>query len=431
MKWRDQYTTVQQIQAQRIAQQRRVRRFALGTVARCLRCKAHFQPHAHTRNVPRQVAVGNQGHEAGFKAPRETFHVSVSIGRHYFGQVRAQRRQGQRVRRKRGAHAGVTRRLGGLNALDALPHRVGEAIHRAGKPTSHGLARDEEIRLQTVAARVPAQSTAQRMRLVDGEQRTVPARQFPQGLVEARRGQHHAAVGHHRFGQYAGIFAGGQGRFQRGEVVEGDASTVQSKICCLAHEPGTIGHLAVCFETHHRVLDLPVVAVVEHQHAFAPGDGTGPTKYATVGVAGRHGDLPPRQAEAGSKQRAHFRGDCTGQHGSQPLGHLRLQGSHHRWRRMTEHGAGVAEAEVDIRIPVHVGERGAGSTGHMQGFGRAPVLHPVQRHAAQPVVTGLFRQRQTARMQFAKTLTLGAEELLQGGHRQTGGEPGLPGQPGQ
>ena len=189
--------------------------------------------------------------------------------------------------------------------------------------------------------------------------------------------------------------------------------------------------MAICFETHHRVFHLPVVAVVEYQHALAPGNGTRPTKHAAVGIARRHGDLPPRQAEARREQRAHFRGGRTGQHGSQTLGDLCLQGSHDGWRRVAEHGAGIAEAEVGIGMPVHVGERSPGSARHVQRFGCAPVLHPVQWHTAQPVFARLFRQRQTARMQFAETLALSAEQLLQGGHRQTGGEPGLPGQPGR
>ena len=55
-----------------------------------------------------------------------------------------------------------------------------------------------------------------------------------------------------------------------------------------------------------------------------PGEGAGPAQHAAVRIAGRHGHLPPRQAETRRQQGAHF-GRCRArQHGGQPLGHLRL-----------------------------------------------------------------------------------------------------------
>ena len=41
-------------------------------------------------------------------------------------------------------------------------------------------------------------------------------------VVEALVGQHHADIGHDRFGQNAGHIAGGQGRFKGRNIVELD-----------------------------------------------------------------------------------------------------------------------------------------------------------------------------------------------------------------
>ncbi len=44
---------------------------------------------------------------------------------------------------------------------------------------------------------------------------------------------------------------------------------------------------------------------------------------------------------------------------------------------MTEHGASVAKGEINVFVPVHVGEVGSPSFGDVDGMRARPLLHPM------------------------------------------------------
>src|SRR5690349_316379 len=59
---------------------------------------------------------------------------------------------------------------------------------------------------------------------------------------------------------------------------------------------------------------------------------------------------------------------------------------------MTEHRAGIAEAEIDVGIAIDVLEFDAARLAHEQRVRSAPVAHPVHGHAVQPVLRADLRK---------------------------------------
>ena len=63
-----------------------------------------------------------------------------------------------------------------------------------------------------------------------------------------------------------------------------------------------------------------------------------------------------------------------------------------RGRRVAEHRAGVAETEIDVGVAVDVFELDAARLADEQRMRRAPVAHPVHRHAVQPMCRARLRE---------------------------------------
>ena len=78
--------------------------------------------------------------------------------------------------------------------------------------------------------------------------------------------------------------------------------------------------------------------------------------------------------------------------------------------RMTEHGAGIAETEIDIAVSVGVRERDAAGFSDEERVGRTPIDHPVHRHAVEPMFRGPFRQGVRHRRSFGKAHALAGKQ---------------------
>jgi hypothetical protein len=76
------------------------------------------------------------------------------------------------------------------------------------------------------------------------------------------------------------------------------------------------------------------------------------------------------------------------------------------------HGAGVAEAEVDVLMPIDVAEARALGLGGEHREAAGPADHPVHRHAAEQVAARLLGQLERARVLGAEALELAGRQLV-------------------
>ena len=155
-----------------------------------------------------------------------------------------------------------------------------------------------------------------------------------------------------------------------------------------------------------------VIAAVENHDLLAPGRRARPAQHEAVGVARGHRELPVRQPETAREFFADPRGVFARQHGRQTALRLRGERSCDGRRRMAEHRAGVAEAEVRIAVTVHIGERSAARLFDVKREGRRPVVHPVQRHAEQQVARRAFGQRARLRHGLDERAAFAFDERL-------------------
>ena len=258
------------------------------------------------------------------------------------------------------------------------------------------------------------------MGFVDDQQAAVLARQLAALLHEARIGQHHADVGHRRLAEQGADVALSQCGFQRCDVVERNGAAVLGQVVGLADQTGAVHGLAIAF-AHHHVVDSAVVAAVEHQQGLALGDGARPAQHVAVGIGGGGGHLPVGQAEALGQQLATDHGVLAGQHGGQAIVRLLGEGASDRVGRVAEHGAGVAQAEVDVLMTVHVEETRTLGAFDEQRHWRRPIGHPVHRYAAVQRVTGAFGQRHGLRIAGQEQFALGSDETINGDWADTTG----------
>ena len=258
------------------------------------------------------------------------------------------------------------------------------------------------------------------MGLVDDQQRAVFTRQLAALLHKAWLGEDHADVGHRRFAEQGADVAFSQRRFQRSHVVERDRAAVLGQVIGLADQTAARHGFAVD-ATHHYVVHGAVVAAVEHQQGFALGDRAGPAQHVAVRIRGGGGDLPEWQAEARGQQLAADHRVFAWQHGGQAVVALFGDGLGDRVRRVAEHGAGVAQTEIDVLMTVHVIEARPLGPFDKQRHRRRPVGHPVHRHAAVQRVARTFGQGHGFWITRDKALTLTLGEGFYGGWVDTTG----------
>ena len=113
------------------------------------------------------------------------------------------------------------------------------------------------------------------MRLIDDQQRAGSPGDLAQGRVIAVVGQHHADIGHDRFGQHAGDIARRERGFERGDVVELDHLGELRQVAHLADQGG-IGMRRAAVDGDIGVVHRAVIAVIEDEDLVAAGDGAAP-----------------------------------------------------------------------------------------------------------------------------------------------------------
>ena len=132
------------------------------------------------------------------------------------------------------------------------------------------------------------------------------------------------------------------------------------------------GDDAVAVERRERLVDGAVVAVVEDEDLRPLGDLAREPDREAVRIRRREGELPAAQPEAARQLLGRRDRVLAREHRRDAPRSLLGDRCDGRRRRVPRHRARVAEAEVDVLVPVHVDDPGAG---RLAG-GRAGSLRP-------------------------------------------------------
>ena len=219
-------------------------------------------------------------------------------------------------------------------------------------------------------------------------------------------------VGHRRLGEDAGDVALRQRPVERFDIVPLDRLRRFRHVNRRADVVGARAGLAVDLD-RERLVDGAVVAPGVDEDLRPAGDRPGEPDHGAVGVGGGQRELPVGEAEAASKLLAdparvlggEHQGDAADCLGGDRLG--RCGG------RMPGHRAGIAQAEVDVGVAVHVGEVGARRLGHEHRVRAGPLRHPRHRHAGKERLLPLLKELPGARVLLDEALLLGSQEPAQ------------------
>ena len=126
---------------------------------------------AEPGDVPRQARLLDARFDAGRPALGERDHPLERLVRQHLGERRAHGRERERVRRERPAHAPDVHVLELDAPGQAGGQLLGEPVRGGRDPAGDRLADRDDVRLEPVRAGVPARAAADRVGLVDREQR--------------------------------------------------------------------------------------------------------------------------------------------------------------------------------------------------------------------------------------------------------------------
>jgi hypothetical protein len=107
------------------------------------------------------------------------------------------------------------------------------------------------------------------------------------------------------------------------------------------------------------------------------------SQHEPVRVGRRHGHLPTRQSEPPRQLVGDPRSIGARQHRRDASTRLRRQRVGNLWESVPDHRSRVAETEVDVGVPVDVGEPGALRGVEHQRERAGPPRHPRHRHPAE------------------------------------------------
>ena len=288
---------------------------------------------------------------------------------------------------------------------------LGQPVGAGGDAAADRLADDEHVRVQPPGAGGAAPPGGEGVGLVDHEQGAVPGGELAHALEEARLGQDDPDVGERRLGEHRGDVAVRELALHRLQVVPRRDARGEVE----GHGRGDVARAgdrpAVGPGHGEGLVDRAVVAVREHQHLGSSGREPGQAHRPPVGVRRRQREAPQRQPEPAGELGTHPLGVLGGQHRRDPA-ELDGPARHRRQRRgggVTGHRAGVPEGEVDVGVPVHVGDPVAPGVVEVEGEAAGPHVHPRHRHPAEEV-GGLREQLPAAGMARGVPRLLGRQQ---------------------
>ena len=257
------------------------------------------------------------------------------------------------------------------------------AVGGAGDAAADGFAEDEHIGIEIPFAGAAAGAGADGVRFVGDEKRAVAAREFAGGGPVAVVGENDADVGHGGLGEDAGDVVMLERVFESGEIVELDDARGFGGIDGRADIAAARTDDRRSVERGEGFVDGAVIAVVEDENFRTLRDFAGDADGETVGVGGGERELPVGQAEAALEIFADPERVFGGKHERDAFADAAGDGVGDDFGRVAGHGAGVAEAEIDVVVAVDVGEVRALGGFYEDGKGAGPFFHPVHGDAAE------------------------------------------------
>ena len=183
------------------------------------------------------------------------------------------------------------------------------------------------------------------MRLVPDQNSPCPCCCLAKIFQETGLGQDHADIRHDRFGEDTSHVTRSKRYIERRAIVEFDGRSRRRDVVHLPNQAAPCFRHAVAQIDEH-VIHGAMIAAIEDQYPAAARQFAAPAYHRPVGLGCGRRHLPERQSEPPGKQCADLIRFFRRQHGADSNRCLACNRGSHRRRRMTEHGCGVAEAEI-------------------------------------------------------------------------------------
>ena len=249
-------------------------------------------------------------------------------------------------------------------------------------PLPMGFAEDENVGMEIPFAGAAAGAGADGVGFVGDQQRAVAASEFAGGGPVAVVGENDADVGHGGLGEDAGDVVMLESVFEGCRSLNSTTRVVSAGFTGGPMLPRR-GPTAPFSKRGERFVYRAVIAVMEDEDFGALGDFAGDANGETVGVGGGERELPVGQAETALEIFADPERVFGGKHEGDAFADAAGDGFGDDLGRVAGHGAGVAEAEVDVVAAVDVGEMRAAGGFYEDGEGAGPFVHPVHGDAAE------------------------------------------------
>ncbi len=173
------------------------------------------------------------------------------------------------------------------------------------------------------------------------------------------------------------------------------------------HDPAA----AVVGKHRDGLVHRAVVAVVVDEHLGAAADVAGQPERESIGVGRGQRELPGGQSEPAGQLLADPGGVLGREHVGDAEAHLALDGGDRRGRAVAGHRPRIAEAEVDVVVPIDAAERGTRRGLDVEGERPGPLDHPGHRHALEEGGLGTLVELGRARVLPRERLALGGMEF--------------------
>ena len=249
------------------------------------------------------------------------------------------------------------------------------------------------------------------MGLVVGEQGAGRPCQLAHPGVEALVRKHQPVVVRHRgLGHHDGDVAAIQRCLERRQVVEGHQHRVLGHVgrqaVLLGHERTRVVQL------DERLVEVPVVLAVEHQHLVSAGHHARDPDHLGVGLRRGQRVLPLGEAVAARELLGHDDRVLGRQQELVAARHAVAHRPHDRLGRVAAEHRHVGDVEVAVREPVDVGEPGPLPGVHPDRQVVIGAAEPGHRHAVGHRVPGARPQLGRPGASRVEPLVLGVLELL-------------------